>query len=94
MKNYKKLSAEIKKRKIKIGIISSLSDSHYKNLLFFVKNGISKILIEKPVTNNLKHYRKIIDIKKNKKLFVSTHFKWGAINLSAIIKKIEKKRII
>lgn len=91
LKNNKKLSAEIKKRKIKIGIISSLSDSHYKNLLFFVKNGISKILIEKPVTNNLKHYRKIIDIKKNKKLFVSTHFKWGAINLSTIIKKIEKK---
>jgi len=91
LNNYKKLATEIKKRKVKTAIISSLSDTHYKNFLLFIKNGITRILIEKPVTNNLNQYTKIINYKKNKKIFVTTHFKWAALNLNKIIKNIENK---
>ena len=89
LNTYKLLLEEIKKRSIKVAIISSLANTHYKNFNLFVENGIDRILIEKPVTNNISEYNKIINFKKKKNIFVSTHFKWSAIKLHKIIRKIE-----
>ena len=91
LNDYKTLIKEIKKRKVRIAIISSLANTHYKNFSLFSKIGINKILIEKPVTNNLCEYMKIIKYSKNKKLSVGTHFKWSVLKLNEIIKKIEDK---
>ena len=91
LNNYPELSKEIKKNNVEIGIVSSLANTHYKNFKFFVKNRIDKILIEKPVTNNYSEFQKIINYKKKNKLFVSTHFKWSALNLHKIINNLESK---
>ena len=66
LNTYKLLLEEIKKRSIKVAIISSLANTHYKNFNLFVENGIDRILIEKPVTNNISEYNKIINFKKKK----------------------------
>lgn len=88
LNDYASLSNQIKNKNIKTGIISSLANTQYKNFNFFVKNGINKILIEKPVTNNFSEFRKILNFKK-KNFFISTHFKWSALGLHKLIKKIE-----
>ena len=74
-KLFKKIPNALKEIKPHLVIISSETKNHYKNFKEIIKYHIPKIvLIEKPISNDIKKIKKILNICKKKRIKLFTNF--------------------
>tara|TARA_B100001059_G_scaffold221232_1_gene243991 strand:- start:3109 stop:4269 length:1161 start_codon:yes stop_codon:yes gene_type:complete len=72
-------------------IVSNSTKDHFDSVLFSLNNNIP-VLVEKPVTEKLFQTEKLVEVSRNKKIFLgAAHVYFFSKNMSKISKDIDKR---
>ena len=76
---------------IKFGIIANWGPDHMNSANELLKLGCKRLIIEKPVSNNIEEVDQFEKIIKEKSIFATVHHHWKYLNLIVLIKTAELK---